>query len=671
MENREMRSLRTTLLALYAVFAGSMVLSYFASYPIPGFVGRLWEILLALLLVALASGTGRSILRWTKLDDRTGLLNEDKTSDRFLWSLAIGVIPLVFGLLLLGVLGLFRPAWISFYTFLWGALGAPEWRRNLARMTEQTLIPLRIPVLEGWEIRVVVTGSLLAGVLCAFAPPTYYDSLVYHLALPLHYLQEGRIGFVPYNQYAHFPQNMELIFAWFLSAGSDISAQLFNVLLCFFTGVLLWSMGRREGGRRWDLLLYVTAPCVLLLSTETYVEMPLAFFTTLAVWGADRGLRDENRAWFVLAGLAGGFAAGIKYTGVLTPMILTTLTVFWRGERTWRQRLIDGTCLGGSAFALFIPWMVKNYVFTGGNPVFPFLPSIFPAKNVYMFAESSRAYFEVLSEYKGSSSLLLELIKMPLRLVKNAQSFGGGYDVTGDMGWALPLILAPLMILTVKKGRGFLISYGVAHVVIWASLRPVLRFLFPLFPLVCLLVGEGMSIAWKNLSPWARRGAAFVIGLFLISNGILFYIVEDVRGPLPVALGLMTRAEYLSKKLDYYPAMRFMEKELPRDAYVLFIGDQRSYYCPRRHLAPMALLPTPLRDWTNDAADSASFRQKLRDMGFTHIFFNHREAKRLESYRVLDLTEHGRDVFNSLIRSLPPLHATEGTVLLDLSGSPS
>jgi hypothetical protein len=49
-------------------------------------------------------------------------------------------------------------------------------------------------------------------VLCAFAPPTYYDSLVYHLALPLRYLQEGRIGFVPYNQYAHFPQNMEMIF---------------------------------------------------------------------------------------------------------------------------------------------------------------------------------------------------------------------------------------------------------------------------------------------------------------------------------------------------------------------------------------------------------------------------------------------------------------------------
>ena len=662
-----MRALRTTLITLYVILAGPMALSYFHSYPIPGLVGRVWEILLAVFLAALAAGTGRSILRWTKIDDKTGLSSGSKPVESLLWSLAIGLIPLAFGLFFLGLAGLFQPAWISLLTLFWGALGAPSWRRTLARCGEKSMGLSEGPFLEGWGIRGAAAGSVLVAVLCAFAPPTYYDSLVYHLALPLRYLQEGRIGFVPYNQYAHFPQNMEMIFSWFLAAGSDISAQLFNVLLGAFTGVLLWSMGRREEGHRWDLWLYVTAPCVLLLSTETYVEMPMAFFTVLAVWGADRGRGDRNRAWFVLSGLAGGFAAGIKYTGVLTPVILTALIVCWPGKRSLQDRLLDGVCLGGSAFALFVPWMIKNFVFTGGNPLFPFLPSIFPAKNVYMFAESSRAYFQVLAEYKGTSSLLTELLEMPLRLMKNAQSFGGGYDVTGDMGWALPLLLAPLMFLTVRKGRGFLLSYVVAHVTVWASLRPVLRFLFPLFPLVCLLAGEGLGIAWKAMTPWPRRCVALVIGLFVISNGILFYLVEEVRGPLPVALSLLPRSEYLSKKLDYYPAMKFMEKGLPRDASVLFIGDQRSYYCPRRHLAPMALLPNPLRAWVQESETGADLGRALRELGFTHIFFNHKEAKRLESYRVLDLTDHGREVFNSLIRSLTPLYATEGTVLLALS----
>ncbi len=665
-----MRSLRTSIfIGVYAVFAGVLAFSYFSYYPIPGFFSRVWEILLALVLAAMAAGTGRSLLRWTKMDQKTGLANPDQKMDAFLWSLGIGLVPFALGLLTIGLLGHFTPVGIALLTLVWGAVGAPEWRATLKGVGEGK-ISFSPGSNLGWGLKSFAVGSLVAGVLAALAPPTYYDSLVYHLALPLRYLQEGRVGFVPYNQYAHFPQNMEMLFAWFLSAGSDVSAHLFNVLLGVLTGAMLWAMGRREDGRRWDLLLYVTAPCVLLLSSETYVEMPMAFFTTLAVWGADRGRRDGNRVWFVLAGLSGGFTAGIKYTGILTPVILTGLVLVWRGQRSLRDRFLDGVCLGGSAFALFVPWMIKNYVFTGGNPVFPFFPSLFPAENVYMFAESSKAYFEVLAEYKGTSSLLLELLKMPLRLVNNAQSFGGGYDVTGDMGWALPLILAPLTFLTVRKGRGFLLAYVMVHVTIWASLRPVLRFLFPLFPLVCLLAGEGVMAARKRMSVCLTRAVGVIFGLFVISNGILFYIVEDVRGPLPVALGLVSRADYLSKKLDYYPAMEFMKKGLPPDANVLFVGDQRSYYCPRRHLAPMALLPTPLRDWTNDAADGAAFGRKLRALGFTHLFFNFKEAKRIESYRVLDLTDHGKVVFNSLLSSLTPIFSTDGTVLFDLSGLP-
>ncbi|MBK8574134.1 MAG: glycosyltransferase family 39 protein [Elusimicrobia bacterium] len=661
-----MPALRTQgFLALSGVFAGGLALLYFRFSPLPGLVGRIWDVLLVLALSAMSAGTGRSLLRWSTLDKKTGLSTDDRFGDLLIWSLGLGLIPLALGLLGIGIFGFFTPVGIALFTLVWGAAGAPEWRAVLNQIGQGPRLPFQDPGL-GWGIRAVMAGSILVGITVAFAPPTYYDSLVYHLALPLRYLQEGRIGFVPYNHYAHFPQNMELIFAWFLSAGSDVSAQLFNVLLGAGTGGLLWTMGRRNEGRRWDLLLYVTAPCVLLLSTETYVEMPLAFFTTLAVWGTDRGVRERNRAWFVLAGLAGGFASGIKYTGVLTPLLLTALLLFWRRDRAFLDRVRDGFCLGGSAFALFLPWMVKNTVFTGGNPVFPFLPSLFPAKNVFMFAESSRAYFDVLAQYKGTRPLPIELLMMPFRYLMNAPSFGGGYDGVAIGGWALPLVLAPLALLTVRKERGFLLAFVGIHVLIWASFRPVLRFLFPLFPLVCLLVGEGVGIAWKEMSVWPRRVSALVGGLFLISNGMLFYATEDVRGPLPVALGLISRSEYLSRKLDYYPAMLFMDRELPPDANVLFIGDQRSYYCPRRHLVPMGLLPTPLRGWAEESKDGAAFGKTLRQLGFTHLFLNIKEAKRLEGYRVLDLTEHGRDVFYSFLGGLTPIFSTAGTMVFEL-----
>jgi hypothetical protein len=198
-------------------------------------------------------------------------------------------------------------------------------------------------------------------------------------------------------------------------------------------------------------------------------------------------------------------------------------------------------------------------------------------------------------------------------------------------------------------------------------MRPVLRFLFPVFPLVCLLAGEGLGAFFSQVPAWARRMVLAIAALFIISNGVLFYVVEDVRDPAPVALGLMGRADYLSRKLDYYPAMRFMADKLPEDAYVLFVGDQRAYYCPRRHLAPMALLPQPLRLWAEESKDGSALAQRLRGLGFTHVFFNRREARRLASYRVLDFTEHGEKVFREFIGALPAVYETKDQAVYALT----
>jgi 4-amino-4-deoxy-L-arabinose transferase-like glycosyltransferase len=232
---------------------------------------------------------------------------------------------------------------------------------------------------------------------------------------------------------------MEMIFGGFLALADDVSAQLFNVLLSALTAGALFLMGRKAfagGGPRWELLLFVTAPCALLLSSETYVEAPMAFATTLAVGAGARALRSGDRRWWAAAGFLGGFCAGVKYTGVLTPALLAVTALGWPRPRAFKDRAADAAAVGLLSFLLFLPWLIKNFVLTGGNPVFPFLPSFFPAKNVYLPEASAGAYFQVLDEYRGSSNLLFELFLMPFRLATNAASFGGGYDVTGDLGWA-------------------------------------------------------------------------------------------------------------------------------------------------------------------------------------------------------------------------------------------
>ncbi len=641
-----MRPIRPqVLLILYAAVAAGLAGFYFLQYPIPSFFLRVREIGSVSAGVLLAALVGAKVWRWLRWPDPDG------PSERFLFSVGAGLPVLSLGLLVLGTAGFFRTGPILVFLTVAGVLSAGEgtrfWREKRGLLRDAG---------RGWGMAAgcAAVVALAAALLCAFAPPTYYDSLVYHLALPAKYLREGRVGFVPFNQYAQFPQNMEMIFGAFLASADDVSAQTFNVFLAGFTAVALALAGRREEspGPRWDLLLFVAAPCTLLLSTETYVETPMAFAVTLALMASVRAVEGGDRRWWAAAGLFGGFAAGVKYTGVLTPAILSLLALGWPRERSFRSRAADALAVGGTSFLVFLPWLVKNAVLTGGNPVFPFLPSFFPAKNVFLSTESARAYFQVLDEYKGSSGLLWELFVMPFRVATDAASFGGGYDVTGDLGWALPMILFPLGFVLWKgeKRFRFLAVYVLAHALLWGALRPVLRFLFPVFPAVCLLAGGGFRRVLSAVPAVGRRIASIGAALFLVSNGILFYGVESVRDPLPAAIGWWeTRDQYLSRKLTGYAADVWCDRHLPAESRLLLIGDQRGYYCPRRYLAPMALLPTPLKGWADGLPDGEALRGKLVKLGFTHLFFARREAERLKSYRVLDLTPSGRRAWEDLL----------------------
>lgn len=59
-------------------------------------------------------------------------------------------------------------------------------------------------------------------------------------------------------------------------------------------------------------------------------------------------------------------------------------------------------------------------------------------------------------------------------------------------------------------------------------------------------------------------------GLFLISNGTHLYLFEIGHELFSVALGVLSRRDSFLKEFDYFPAMGFLTKGLPRDAKVHF-----------------------------------------------------------------------------------------------------
>jgi hypothetical protein len=161
--------------------------------------------------------------------------------------------------------------------------------------------------------------------------------------------------------------------------------------------------------------------------------------------------------------------------------------------------------------------------------------------------------------------------------------------------------------------------YGVAQ----SDLLRQTRLLLPIFPLLAILAG----IAVDELGVWDVRGfslhrlilMALVIALGL--NAFSFVLSFAADSPLPYVLGLETREQYLQRHLgDYYPAISYINKELPPSARVLFLWEPRSYYC-EKDCWPDAILDR-FKHLSYHHGDAEGIAKYLRSQSVSHVLFH-------------------------------------------------
>jgi len=671
-------SIKKIAVYLYSVLVLLLVYKYFTIYPVPNTWLRLWEISTTLLIIIISLGVGRLLIKPFKISNLTFGL-------RSLFALGLGFGTIAIAVLVLGSFAGINTITIWVLIFLCLAVSyfeLKQFSRKLIRYV-LSLISKKWGFGELLVFYSCLTASLIA-FLCALAPPTYYDSITYHLALPAKYIFEGRIFHVPFSIYAHFPQNMEMLFTLSLIVGDDITAQLisFTMGILLIPLILIFTIKETTFSKKsglWGVFLMTTAPAFILLSSETYVETGVAFWTSLSILSYLNWRKNKNTSWLIMCGIMGGFASGAKYTGALTPVILSLMALIEGKNYPMKDRIKRTLFIGLPFTIIFSPWLIKNYVFTGGNPVFPFLTKWFNSANVHMAEASANGYFHVLDEYCTKSNLLVELFKFPFNLITKPMAFGGGYDVIGDFGWALIIILLPLSIIAWNKTYSYkpLFFYSLIHVAVWVFMRPVLRFLFPLFPVLCLMAGYGIaSVSHLNydtpykklLSLLSSTALTVIIGLFTLSNIFLFYLIERVRDPFPVTWGLENRDAYLNRKLDFYNAMMFINKYLPKGSKILFVGDQRGYYCKRKYLAANLMLPQPIIAWANKAGGPEALKTDLLEKDFDFIFHNEKEGARVKAYGIYDFSEKGEKNWTGLLKGLKPIYNNDGKKIYPLAG---
>lgn len=644
MQNIYLQKIKNCILAVYLVLLMIAAGVYSVYYPIPELIEKIVQTLFFGVACISMLLYGRVVIRYFFLrNDAVWWLENHTLAFRSIIYFGIGVCVSAVILYCLGVTGLMYPL------SAWAAVVLPIGLNIKYGFIKQIGVVIN-ELREDWVnytgyLGIILVFVLSVVLLSCYAPVTYYDSLVYHMSLPGYYVQQHRIVPVEGNLFSYFPQNMELMYAFMLLLGSEYGANLLSYVFLLGIIVLIRFYSKKylnEKSGIYATILYSLTPAVMLLSGSTYVETGLAFFVLLLFICINEYVAEDKFIWIVLAGIIAGFAVGIKYTAALGGAGAVLILLL-------KKKFVPVLWLVGIAVITFLPWAIRNYLGTG-NPVYPFFYQIFSGNGIWS-AEMVKGYFGVLTEYSMRSNAVIELLNFPLWLFNQPLRYGGGIDVLGDIGWIWYLLFLPSIFFSGRfANAGKMLGIYAAVIFFgWFFTKQVLRFLVPLLPVLALLSGIGLAGIEQILNRAGKVVVYCVLVLMVVSNLFLYFMIHDITGMFPAAMGVQIKHDYLAAKINYYPVAEVVNKYVDKGGKVLLIGDQRGYYYECQFRITNVFVQDGYFKTVNNARDISEVEQFLVANHYNHIVFNEPEFKRLQSYESVRFTDRGWKLHNEVL----------------------
>ncbi len=601
---------REALILLAAIwFVGVLMMFYAINKPLDPdalqAIGRLARIAAAWVAVlALANLIGRS--------QRSALENFPAVERMALQvGLGLGILSLI--LLGLGAVQLYSEWLLWLLVLLPLPVSLPAAVRDM-----RASVGTRSRISPEWLFVGLAGGCAL---LLALAPPTAWDSLVYHLTGPKLYLEQGGLTHPLDLPYLGFPKVGPMMFLLGSALAGPALAQVLHLAFAGLTVVLLPGLVNSMAPRRGSLAaaILVGVPSMWLLAGRAYVEWITAYWVIASLVLIQTPASSARQTRLTgLAGLCAGLALATKYTAIWPVVGLALASVVNR--RSLRHLLLFVL----AAIASLLPSLLSDWALTG-NPVYPFV-----FDGVYWDSFRSQWF----SRFGTGLP--------PLRLLLagwEATVFGveGGFFV-GHPSYAAaigPLLLglAPLALLRLaKQSKARLGSMREMTIVMTAGwigwtvqlgqsqLLVQTRLLFPIFPLLAATAAVG----YEALGDLSRR-LQFVLGgllAFVLSLTLVGYLMYTAgERAAEVVSGRLSTEAYLETQLgDYDRAIR-MVNQLPSGARVRFLWEPRSFYCdPVVTCEPDALLD---RWWhaMRLAPQADPVMAAWQAQGVTHVLF--------------------------------------------------
>lgn len=466
-----------------------------------------------------------------------------------------------------------------------------------------------------------VAAALSVAGFYALGEEIFYDALVYHLALPSHYLREGGLVAAETLLYSGIPMLFEMLYAWALALGGEALPALIHWSSFASSAVLLVGFARRAGAADagwWGAMLFLSAPFIGDAAHRAGVEGGSVLWILSAVVCASKSAEAEPGAggrWAALCGVFVGFAAASKYTN--WPLAAVLPLVLARFGRRPRELALYAAAAG----LLVLPWVLKNAFFYG-NPIFPFfhehfsLEGDFPVDWRTLHADAKgRDWGAILR----SPAEALRLLAHPWYATMEGKS---DHDMLGPAF----LLLAPTL-AAARQSTPAARLWAAAALAAWLCWWPfssIPRFASPALALFSFAVAAALCSARPAWLSRALMGLAVLVSLGNLTDSAAF---AARLGQWPLLLGQGSRETYRLQGRPTYPApiagaFSWLESNTKQEAVILLVADGRSHGVPRRSV-PNSLMDRPVFFHALSlSADGAALRDRLRHHGVTHLVVN-------------------------------------------------
>ncbi|MFH1743377.1 MAG: glycosyltransferase family 39 protein [bacterium] len=483
----------------------------------------------------------------------------------------------------------------------------------------------QIDRVERTSPRSIVFFLICAGILslsCALLPPTNYDALEYHLAVPGTWLTQHGWGSFPHNVYAWFPMNVELLYLWGLALAEVPATTVINFLFAAACAVGIWVLGRRRGGEQsgWlAVILFISSGLIIRLVIQADIDLGVCFYSLLAWLAFVRWTEREDRRSLILSAIFVGISLGCKYIAAVSVWIPMLLLVLVGAPKEKRLTGLLWMLLLPACVAL--PWLVRNLVMVG-NPVFPLLYAWFGGEG---WTPAANAFFNAAHSPKPMNlgGHFIEMIRLPIDLTMRQSNIFS------------PLILVGIILIVIhlRKDRlvRLLLFYSFVVFALWfMCTQRNHRFLVTVAPPLALVAAWGLGHGGN----WLRRPVRWPIWILCYSSLYLPLAVLSLSGGMGYLVEGENVAQYYDRLMPHMRAIHYLnEQDTNSPVRVLFVGEAQAYGSRCDAIVPVVFNVHP---WVRHDPSGKAIPQtpeqaaaRLREMGVTHVLYNASEMNRL------------------------------------------